>query len=105
MDAFPRRLHLHLPSGKDKYQTCWGLFFTIVLVILLCAYIGFAAIQAIRFFDDTTSGTDSFSDLFAAPTLSHVQYFEHTFPGQIPTNEVFPETEKSEMFQLAFGLV
>ncbi len=38
MDIFPRRLHLNFPSGKDKYQTGWGFFFTIIFVLILILF-------------------------------------------------------------------
>ena len=39
MDMFPKRLHLYLPSGKDKYQTGSGGCLSLLLVLILVAYI------------------------------------------------------------------
>ena len=38
MDMFPRRLHLHFPSGKDKYQSVWGASFSILLWVIVLVY-------------------------------------------------------------------
>ena len=98
-DAFPRRLHLHLPSGKDKYQTCWGLLFTIIMILLLCTYVVYAVVARNEQLDDD------------APDEMQVKYqtvnnfFEHTYPDQIATDEIFPDASNPNQFQLAIGLV
>ena len=35
LDFFPRRLHLRLPSGKDKYESGVGMCFSVLFIVLL----------------------------------------------------------------------
>ena len=45
MDMFHKRLHLYLPSGKDKYQTFSGFCLSALLVLLLGLYFIYSIIE------------------------------------------------------------
>ena len=51
LDLFPRRVHLRLPSGRDKFQTCVGGFLSIIY--LTCLIIVFA-IYAVIYVKETS---------------------------------------------------
>ena len=39
---FPKRLHLYLPNGKDKYQTGYGFFFTGLIWLFMLIFVSYA---------------------------------------------------------------
>ena len=45
MDLYPQRVYLHLPSGRDKFQTLPGLILSLLLFCVLIAYLGFAVLS------------------------------------------------------------
>ena len=53
LDVFPKRLYMHLPSGKDKYQTGCGLVSTIFLFLMMFLYFIFAVVELSNFEADT----------------------------------------------------
>ena len=48
LDLFPRRVHLRLPSGKDKYQTCGGAFFSVIYVLTVIAAATFYILEQLE---------------------------------------------------------
>ena len=40
LDLFARRLHLNFPSGRDKFDTCTGVFVSFCYVVTLMAVFG-----------------------------------------------------------------
>ena len=87
LDMFPKRVHLYLPSGKDKYQTASGVCLSFLLIILLSCYF----IYAITFETEeeqavinVTQGAAAASTFFATVSTTPVM------PQIIPFNVAAP---------------
>ena len=87
---FPQRVHLHLPSGKDKYQTCCGTLLSLLLAVVIGAMIALKVFEVKDFEPTEPPSVTGFID--------QVQYFDHKKRGAIGS------TESSTPFRIAFGV-
>ena len=96
LDMFPRRLHLHFPSGKDKYQSVWGTIFSIlILVIMIVAILN-------AFVIDIIPEEDSSSDSGGSGVAS----FTSMTPGGVSATELYPTSSADNKYlNVAFAVV
>ena len=81
---------MHFPSGKDKYQTCWGFFCTVVFVTVLVLF--------------TLGGVANIMDEDKEAGFS---VSEIVRPDRILSDQIFPDVASNDKqaLKLAFGFV
>ena len=88
LDMFPRRLHLHFPSGKDKYQSVWGTIFSILIGVVMIVAILDAFVLDIIPEDDSESDSGG----------SGVASFTTTTPGGVSATELYPTSSADKKY-------
>ena len=71
-----------------------------LLFLLLCAYTVYAVVARNQQLDD-----DAPNEEMQVKYQTVNNFFEHTYPDQIATDEIFPDASNPDQFQLAIGLV
>lgn len=100
MDMFPRRFHLYLPSGKNKYQTCTGLFFSAILVLLLACFIAYSTINVIDYRDKLDALPQNHGSAL------HSKFSELTEHDYYSHHAVYPiDGSAQKTFDVAWALV
>lgn len=113
LDMFPKRLHLYLPNGKDKYQTGEGFFCSMIIWVLMLLYFSYAIGELVDYKDQKATLEDSESYLRTSllpgeGRANHVQFFEQTQKDYYSYTDVIPATPSnlsSKLTSVAYAVV